>query len=90
MVDAETVNSFKARLDKSIIKYKLNNLMPRIFKHFEAGCLQVNLMSTSAEINQVKNMYTILYIIYINTYIYIYIYIYIYRVPLRYKLAKAN
>ena len=33
--------------------------MPRIFKHFEAGCLQVNLMSTSAQINQLK--YTILY-----------------------------
>ena len=33
--------------------------MPRIFKHLEAGCLQVNLMSTSAQINQLK--YTILY-----------------------------
>ena len=32
--------------------------MPRIFKHLEAGCLQVNLMSTSAQINQLK--YTIL------------------------------
>ena len=32
--------------------------MPRIFKHFEAGCLQVNLMSASAQINQLK--YTIL------------------------------
>ena len=42
-----------------IIKFKLNNLMPRIFKHLEAGCLQVNLMSTSAQINQLK--YTILY-----------------------------
>ena len=31
--------------------------MPRIFKHLEAGCLQVNLMSTSAHINQLK--YTI-------------------------------
>ena len=31
--------------------------MPRIFKHLEAGCLQVNLMSTSAQINQLK--YTI-------------------------------
>ena len=34
--------------------------MPRIFKHLEAGCLQVNLMSTSTQINQLK--YTILYI----------------------------
>ena len=33
--------------------------MPRIFKHLEAGCLQVNLMSTSAQINQLK--YTIPY-----------------------------
>ena len=33
--------------------------MPRIFKHLEAGCLQVNLMSTSAQINQLT--YTILY-----------------------------
>ena len=33
--------------------------MPRIFKHLEAGCLQVNLMSTSAQINKLK--YTILY-----------------------------
>ena len=33
--------------------------MPRVFKHLEAGCLQVNLMSTSAQINQLK--YTILY-----------------------------
>ena len=33
--------------------------MPRIFKHLEAGCLQVNLMSTSAQINQLK--YTILF-----------------------------
>ena len=33
--------------------------MPRIFKHLEAGCLQVNFMSTSAQINQLK--YTILY-----------------------------
>ena len=33
--------------------------MPRIFKHLEADCLQVNLMSTSAQINQLK--YTILY-----------------------------
>ena len=24
--------------------------MPRLFKHLEAGCLQVNLMSTSAQI----------------------------------------
>ena len=56
VVDAETVNSFKARLDKySIIKFNLNNLMPRIFKHLEAGCLQVNLMSTSAQINQLKH-----------------------------------
>ena len=33
--------------------------MPRIFKHLEDGCLQVNLMSNSAQINQLK--YTILY-----------------------------
>ena len=33
--------------------------MPRIFKHLEAGCLQANLMNTSAQINQLK--YTILY-----------------------------
>ena len=45
----------------SIRKYNLNNLMPRIFKHLEAGCLQVNLMSTTAQINQLK--YTILYYI---------------------------
>ena len=31
VVDAETVNSFKARLDKFYLKFKLNNLMPRIF-----------------------------------------------------------
>ena len=28
--------------------------MPRIFINLEAGCLQVNLMSTSAQINQLK------------------------------------
>ena len=33
--------------------------MPRMFINLEAGCLQVNLMSTSAQINQLK--YTILY-----------------------------
>ena len=33
--------------------------MPRIFKHLEAGCLQVNLISTSAQINQLK--YAVLY-----------------------------
>ena len=33
--------------------------MPRIFINLEAGCLQVNLMSTSTQINQLK--YTILY-----------------------------
>ena len=33
--------------------------MLRVFKHLEAGCLQVNLMSTSAEINHL--IYTILY-----------------------------
>ena len=33
--------------------------MPRIFKHLKARCLQVNLMSNSAKINQLK--YTILY-----------------------------
>ena len=32
--------------------------MPRRFINLEAGCLQVNLMSTSAQINQLK--YTIL------------------------------
>ena len=32
--------------------------MPRIFKHLEADCLQGNLMSSSAQINQLK--YTIL------------------------------
>ena len=35
--------------------------MPRIFINLEVGCLQVNLMSTSAQINQLK--YTILYTI---------------------------
>ena len=58
VVDAEIVNSFKARLETFYHKFKLNNLMPRVFKHLEAGCLQVNLMSTSAQINQLK--YTIL------------------------------
>ena len=33
--------------------------MPGIFKYLEAGCLQVNLMSTSAQINQLI-YYTIL------------------------------
>ena len=33
--------------------------MPRILKNLEVRCLQVNLMSTSAQINQLK--YTILY-----------------------------
>ena len=33
--------------------------MPRIFKHLEAGCLQLYLMSTSTQKNQLK--YTILY-----------------------------
>ena len=32
--------------------------MPRVFINLEAGCLQVNLMSTSTQINQLK--YTIL------------------------------
>ena len=36
--------------------------MPRIFINLEAGCLQVNLMSTSAQINQLK--YTILLLYY--------------------------
>ena len=36
--------------------------MPRIFKYLEAGCLQVNLMSTSAQINQLKIYYTKLFI----------------------------
>ena len=40
------------------MKFKLNNLMPRIFKHLEADCLQINLMSTNAQINKLK--YTIL------------------------------
>ena len=34
--------------------------MPRIIINLEAGCLQVNLMSTSAQINQLKYT-TILY-----------------------------
>ena len=34
--------------------------MPRIFINLEAGCLQVNLMSTSTQINQLKYT-TILY-----------------------------
>ena len=54
VVDAETVNSVKARLDTFFHKFKWNNLMPRIFINLEAGCLQVNLMSTSAQINQLK------------------------------------
>ena len=33
--------------------------MPRIFINLEAGCLQVNLMSTSTQINQLK--YTKIY-----------------------------
>ena len=33
--------------------------MTKIFKHLEAGYLEVNLMSTSAQINQLK--YTTLY-----------------------------
>ena len=59
VIDAETVNSFKARLDKFLHKFKWKNLMPRIFINLEAGCLQVNLMNTSAQINQLK--YTIQY-----------------------------
>ena len=35
--------------------------MSRIFKHLETGCLQVNVMSTTAQINQLK--YTMLYTI---------------------------
>ena len=50
----QKLNSFKARLEKFYHKYKLNNLMPRIVNHLEAVCLQVNLMSTSAEIKQLK------------------------------------
>ena len=57
VVDAETVTSLRQDWTNFIIKFKLNNLMPRIFKHLEACCLQVNLMSTSAQINQLK--YTI-------------------------------
>ena len=52
VVDAETVNSFKARLDTFYHKFKLNNLMPRIFKHLEAG--RVYLVRTSAQINQLS------------------------------------
>ena len=33
--------------------------MPRIFINLEAGCLQVNLMSTIPQINQLKIYYTI-------------------------------
>ena len=40
--------------------------MPRIFKHLEASCLQVNLMSTSAQINQLK--YTILQLLSLQVY----------------------
>ena len=40
--------------------------MPRILKHLEAGCLQVNLTTTSAQINQLK--YTILYYTILNLY----------------------
>ena len=58
VVDAETVNSFKTDWTNFIIKFKLSNLMPRIFKQLEAGCLHVNLLSTSAQINQLK--YTLL------------------------------
>ena len=43
--------------------------MPRIFKHLEAGCLQVNLMSTSVQINQLK--YTILLYLLINQTLYL-------------------
>ena len=37
--------------------------MPRIFKHLDAGCLQVNLMSTNAQINQLKYTKKIYYTI---------------------------
>ena len=50
--------------------------MPRIFINLKAGCLQVNLMSISAQINQLK--YTILYYICVCIYIYVYIYGYVY------------
>ena len=59
VVDAETVNSFKARLDKFHHKMLIEQSYDKNFKHLEAGCLQVNLMSTSAQINQLK--YTLLY-----------------------------
>ena len=58
VVDAETVNSFRQDWTNFFVKFKWNNLMPRIFINLEADCLQVNLMSTSAQINQLK--YTIL------------------------------
>ena len=54
----QKLNSFKARLDKFQHKFILNNVIPGIFKHLDAGCLQVNLMSISAQINQLK--YTLL------------------------------
>ena len=51
--------------------------MPRIFKHLEAGCLQVNLMGTNAQINQLKYAILLYYTtLYYTIYIYIYIYIY--------------
>ena len=64
VVDAETVNSFKARLDKF---YHKIYIMQRIIKHLEAGCLQVNLMSTSAQINQLKYTILILYYTILST-----------------------
>ena len=39
--------------------------MPRVFINLEAGCLQANLMSTSAQINQLK--YTILSCLHYNS-----------------------
>ena len=41
--------------------------MPRKFKYLEAGCLQVNLMSSSAQINQLNILYsTILYFAFVK------------------------
>ena len=54
VVDAETVNSLRQDWTNFIIKFKWINLMPKVFINLEAGCLQVNLMSTSAQINQLK------------------------------------
>ena len=54
--------------------------MPRIFKHLEAGCIQVNLMSTSGQINQL--IYTILY----KFYLYFSLFVTTKRKPCQYQL----